>query len=214
MHRVLGITLIGIATALAASPAAVARDAHCDDEVGEREATTPDSDFAMLGNGVVQHRPTGLQWAQCAIGQRAVSGTCTGNATVFSWSDASQAVERVNATGEIGGHTDWRLPTVEELNTIVEKCREAPAINTSIFPNTPWTGFWTSTLHFDGKERLDDHDPEHVQIDALSGAHEDDEEDDQDRERPSEAWFVGFYKGLEYPYDIASAYRVRVVRNP
>ena len=212
MRTGLGIMLLGMAITLGLSESALARDAHCDDNVGERASTTPDSDFAVLGNGVVQHRPSGLQWAQCAIGQRVAGSTCIGNASVFNWDEARQAVEQLNRSGELAGNTDWRLPTVEELTQLVEKCREAPSINTSIFPNTPWTGFWTSTLHYDGKDRLDNHDPEHVEVDAKSGAHPDD--DDEDRERPSEAWFVGFYKGLEYPYDVASSYRVRVVRNP
>ncbi len=207
-----GILALGLIAGFGMTDVAMARDAHCEDGVGQRNATTPDSDFVRLGNGMVQHRPSGLQWAQCAIGQGVAGSTCTGSALIFSWDQARQAVERLNRTGELGGYTDWRLPTVKELTQLVEKCREAPSINTTIFPNTPWTGFWTSTLHYDGRNRLDNHDPEHVDVDAKSGAHPDD--NDEDRIRPSEAWFVGFYKGFEYPYDIASAYRVRVVRNP
>jgi len=201
--------MIGIG--LLCSSAILAQD-YCTQAARDNRPSTPTSDFIRLGNGVIEHRATGLQWAQCAAGQTAVGNTCEGAASAFDWGQAREVVERVNRTGELGGHRDWRLPTVAELATIVEQCREAPAINTEVFPNTPWTGFWTATLHFDGQRRLDDYDPEHVNVDALEGAHED---DDSERDiRPEEAWFVGFYRGLEYPYDISSSYRLRLVRQP
>ena len=190
---------------------ALADDSHCEDGVGRNSPTTPDRDFIEMDNGVVQHAPTGLQWSRCAIGQTWSRGRCQGSADVFYWNEAREAVDQLNRTGRLAGHSNWRLPTVEELATLIEKCREAPAINTDIFPNTPWSGFWTSTLHFDGNNRLDDYDPEHVEVDAKYGAHEDDDERDI---YPEEAWFVGFYKGLEYPYDIESSYRLRPVREP
>jgi len=191
--------------------AALGDDSHCEDGVGSNNPTTPDREFIDMDNGVVQHARTGLQWARCAVGQTWSSGRCRGAADVFLWNEAKAAIDQLNRTGRVGGHGDWRLPTVEELATLIEECREAPAINTDIFPNTPWSGFWTSTLHFDGRNRVDDYDPEHVAVNAKDGAHEDDEERDI---YPEEAWFVGFYRGLEYPYDIKSSYRLRPVREP
>lgn len=188
-----------------------AQNEHCNDEGSTEQATTPSRDFVDVGGGVVQHQRTGLQWSRCALGQSWSAGTCTGAATVFYWDEAREAIDRINASGELAGWSDWRMPTVEELATLIEKCRETPAINTEIFPNTPWSGFWTSTLHFDGRERVDDYDPEHVEIDSLAGAHNDEDEDERDI-YPEEAWFVGFFKGLEYPYDIKSSYRLRPVR--
>jgi len=205
-----------IACALASllwTTAALADDSHCEDGVGRNNPSTPDREFTDMGNGVVQHARTGLQWSRCAIGQTWSSGRCQNAADVFLWGEAQKAIDQLNRTGRLGGHSNWRLPTVEELATLIEKCREAPAINTDIFPNTPWSGFWTSTLHFDGKNRLDDYEPEHVEIDAVAGAHPDEDDDKRDI-FPEEAWFVGFYKGLEYPYDINSSYRLRPVREP
>ncbi|GAB4167388.1 MAG: hypothetical protein Kow0020_00210 [Wenzhouxiangellaceae bacterium] len=203
------------ATLLSVASSVVAQADFCQDDVGERNPTTPSSDFRIVSDGIVEHRTTGLQWARCALGQQFIDGECVGDADVLTWSEAQQAVADLNRSGALGGYKDWRLPSVDELLSIVERCREAPSINPEIFPNTPWTGFWTATLHFDGQRRVDSHDPEHVDIDALSGAHEDDEdEEQQDKPLPREAWFVGFYRGLEYPYDINSGYRVRVVRTP
>jgi len=189
-------------------------DAHCDDDAGSDDPTTPSSAFIDQGNGTVVHEESGLQWSRCAIGQTFRDGSCEGSAQVYFWEEASDAVERLNAAGGMAGYTDWRLPELEELLSIVEDCRDAPAVNPDIFPNTPWTGFWTATLHRDAD---DPHEAEHVDNPAYRGAHPEDEDEEDDatrteQEKNPEAWFVGFYKGLEYPYDIYSSYRVRPVR--
>ena len=209
--RAIMFMLCGFAILFGGTGFAQTNDSHCDNETGERRPTTPDNQFINLGNGVIEHRETGLQWSRCALGQQTDGNRCTGRATVFSWEEAGEAVAAVNQSGQIAGRSDWRLPTVEELLTLVERCREAPSINTSIFPDTPWSGFWTSTLHYDGREHVGEYESEHVDPDALEGAHQDDDPDREDH--PLEAWFVGFYKGLEYPYNVGSAYRVRVVRS-
>lgn len=51
-----------------------------------------------------------------------------------------------NANG-LGGYTDWRIPNRRELESIanIENCN--PSIDTSTFPSTPSTYFWTSSTH-------------------------------------------------------------------
>ena len=44
-----------------------------------------------------------------------------------------------------GGHSDWRLPTKKELESLVETGCANPAINTTLFPNTPSSWNWNST---------------------------------------------------------------------
>ena len=192
--------------------AASAQNEHCNDGGSSDRATTPSRDFVDVGGGVVEHERTGLQWSRCAVGQTWNAGSCNGAATVFYWDEAQEAVDQLNASGELAGWSDWRLPTVEELRSIVEECRETPAINTEIFPNTPWSGFWTATLHDDGERRVDDYNVEHVDEEARRGAHPENDEEEDNGVVPLEAWFVGFYKGLEYPYNVESSYRVRPVR--
>jgi hypothetical protein len=44
-----------------------------------------------------------------------------------------------------GGFTDWRLPGVGELESIVDHGADSPAINGSAFPNTYSGHYWSAT---------------------------------------------------------------------
>ena len=100
--------------------------------------STPSSDFTVLGGGdVVLHNSTGLEWQRCAVGQSWDGSTCSGTSALFRWNDALEM-----ASSKDGG---WRLPNVNELASIVEKCRNDPAINLVVFPNTSSSIFWTSS---------------------------------------------------------------------
>ncbi len=125
----------------------LANESHCQADKGEDRATTPTNEFELPRDGTIVHNRTNLQWAQCALGQSWSRDFCTGQAQPFEWNAARQAIEQINQSGELAGYRDWRLPTREELETIVEKCREAPSINANVFPNTPWAGFWTSSAN-------------------------------------------------------------------
>ena len=77
-------------------------------------------------------------WKRCAEGQTWSGITCSGNASVYDWGSA------IALTSNSAGHSDWRMPTENELLTIVEYQRENPAINTTIFPNTTSSVFFWS----------------------------------------------------------------------
>lgn len=53
-------------------------------------------------------------------------------------------VQAVNAIA-LCGKTDWRLPKVSELLSIVDYSRKSPAINTDFFPSTGSYEYWSSS---------------------------------------------------------------------
>jgi|SRR5579859_5841404 len=53
--------------------------------------------------------------------------------------------EKYCAKLRLADYTDWRLPTEEELLTLVDRKRYSPAINIELFPNTASEFYWSST---------------------------------------------------------------------
>jgi hypothetical protein len=104
-------------------------------------ATTPDSKFNLRDNGTAVHRPTGLMWMRCSLGQSWDGKTCGGTAATYSWGAALQAANRQT----FAGYADWRLPNKNELESILEEQCFSPAINEKVFPATPPVYFWTSS---------------------------------------------------------------------
>ena len=103
--------------------------------------TTEDDEFEDLGDGTALHIATNLVWQRCALGQTWSGTTCTGTATKYNWQEALQAAQASDVNSLLG----WRIPNIKELATITERQCVRPAINTTIFPNTPPDDFWTST---------------------------------------------------------------------
>lgn len=111
--------------------------------------TTPDADFTDLGSGMVRHDKTGLVWKRCAEGQSWSGGTCTGGAANYDWQSALQRATDVNL-GSVGtenlGQTDWRLPNIKELASIVELGCDGPTINLTQFPAADaFSYFWSGS---------------------------------------------------------------------
>jgi hypothetical protein len=72
------------------------------------------------------------------------AGTPDGGSCVGSACDTQGYAQAVNAQG-LCGATDWRLPSVEELTSIVNYNRFGPAIDTLYFPNTKSAYYWSSS---------------------------------------------------------------------
>ena len=58
--------------------------------------------------------------------------------------DTEKYVADVNASA-LGAYTDWRMPTDDELQSIVHYGRTNPTIDPTYFPNTPSSGFWSGS---------------------------------------------------------------------
>lgn len=108
-------------------------------------ASTPSDQFREDAAGTITDTRSKLTWMRCAMGMPWKEGRCSDVAANFVWQDVKYDIADMNRHGGYAGYTDWRLPSQKELETIVEHRCIAPAINAEIFPNTPPTGFWTST---------------------------------------------------------------------
>jgi len=103
-------------------------------------AVAPDSRYANHGNGTVTDTATGLMWKQCSEG---LSGPDCGSGSPqnFVW----QGALRHGQGHTFAGYSDWRLPNINELASLVEERCSEPAINVTLFPNTPSWFFWSSS---------------------------------------------------------------------
>jgi hypothetical protein len=87
--------------------------------------------YTSNGDGTVTDTSTGLTWQQ------------VGSSTTMTWARALAYCEGLN----LAGHTDWRLPTIKELRSLVDYNRYNPAINATYFPNTMSSVYWSSTTY-------------------------------------------------------------------
>jgi hypothetical protein len=91
---------------------------------------TPRS-YADLGNGIVRDNVTGLEWQQATA-----PGT-------YTWQQAFDYSQYLS----FASHTDWRLPTIKELSTLLDKSMLGlgPTIDQTAFPGTMELYYWSST---------------------------------------------------------------------
>ncbi|MCF6243460.1 MAG: DUF1566 domain-containing protein [Sulfurovum sp.] len=82
--------------------------------------------------GIVTDSITKLQWQDDTISEE------------LSW---ERAIEECAAL-DLGGFTDWRVPNIRELHSIVDDTRANPAI-TLVFQNTAQDNYWSSTTKAD-----------------------------------------------------------------
>lgn len=88
------------------------------------------ADFVDNGDDMVTDTTTGLMWQQVTGGN-------------MNWEAALSYCENLT----LADYTDWRLPNIKELQSIVNYGTYNPAIDTSFFPNTVSSGYWSSTTY-------------------------------------------------------------------
>jgi hypothetical protein len=139
------------------------------------------------GNGTITDPRTGLMWEKLSR-----DGSIHDYGTTYTWYSAfTTKIATLNSGGGFAGYTDWRLPNVNELQSIINYGAVLPAVeavfNTGCAAGCTVTtcsctqsyDYWSSTTY---------------------------EKD------PSFAWFVLFYDGIVYGYSKSGSYYVRAVR--
>ncbi|KPA09674.1 caspase [Candidatus Magnetomorum sp. HK-1] len=87
------------------------------------------SQFLDNSDGTVSDKSTCLMWQKNAPGHQ------------MTWKEALVYCKKLT----LAGQSDWRLPSVEELRSIVDYSKYKPAIDSQIFPNTMSAFYWSST---------------------------------------------------------------------
>lgn len=82
----------------------------------------------IVSNGLVQDTATQLEWQQI------------GPETQVAWDVAMTQCGSLDLDG-----TDWRLPTIKELHTLVDEARNNPAADTTAFPGITASYYWSSS---------------------------------------------------------------------
>ena len=109
------------------------------------------NDFQDNGDGTITDDATGLTWSQDDSGAVDPDG--------MNWAEALAWVEEMNAEAYLG-YSDWRLPNVKELQSLVDYTRSPETTGTAaidpLFTTTEITNedgetdygyYWSSTTH-------------------------------------------------------------------
>ncbi|MCK5903589.1 MAG: DUF1566 domain-containing protein [Cocleimonas sp.] len=127
------------------------------------KARLPVKRYKISTSGTVTDEITGLMWKQCEEGKKGKD--CKGEAKPYTWQQAVNHFKQIH----FAAHTDWRLPTLKELKTLVycsngvsrkeaqqhfNGCDgknkkkggyQTPTIDSTAFPNSSPSWLWSST---------------------------------------------------------------------
>lgn len=100
----------------------------------------------IVQDGIATDTETGLTWLRFAHGQTWQNGTAVGGARQVDWQMAFYEARDFNRQGGYADYTDWRLPTIDELKTLINriKGKKSNYIDADVFPNND-RSFWSSS---------------------------------------------------------------------
>ena len=98
---------------------------------GRSESAIWSMAFSIIDSEIVSHLSTSLMWQR------------EDDSVWRTWESALSYCESLS----LGGYTDWRLPNVKELQSIVNYGNFPPTIDQTYFPNTASSYYWSSTTN-------------------------------------------------------------------
>ena len=101
----------------------------------------PVSAFVVNADGTVSDPDTGLMWQPCNAGQTWTGSQCQGTLLAGSWNTAAAYIENLN-NAQYLDYDDWRLPTINELQSLIDYSRYNPA---TTLPDSASANYWSST---------------------------------------------------------------------
>ena len=121
--------LTAVAVFLMLGVALMGQVSGCGDDAETNSGQVDDPHYTDNGNGTVTDDDTGLTWQQ------------EDDNVSKDWDDAIDYCQGL----VLAGYTDWYLPDIDELDSIIDESRTYPAINTDFFPGTNSNYYWSSS---------------------------------------------------------------------
>ena len=143
LHRLLANTsavIIGNLIATSAS-AVVDKAPACADVFANMPLS---SQYHDNGNGTITDQETGYTWFRCSAGQTWSDGKCKGRAIVRNFEDAQAWA----AQAQVANLTNWRIPEIDEMSSIIEKDCRSPAVDVNVFPGIEPENYWSNEDNF------------------------------------------------------------------
>ena len=145
------MTIFGVAgTVSAGSSAGVPKTGQTtlydsgDDGDLEKGVAWPSPRFTDNSNDTVTDNLTGLMWLKNADAGNDCAGSDVGTET---WANALLSAAACN-TASFAGHTDWRLPNLREMQSLIDYGRASPALPSDLpFTSVQSYYYWTSTTY-------------------------------------------------------------------
>jgi hypothetical protein len=113
--------------------------------------TVPTAHGTYTNDYTTEDNATGLVWKTCSEG---LSGPgCTGTVSTMDWVTATgtgsgcDALNSLNSGVGYAGRSGWRMPTVEELEILINYSASGPAAFATSFPATVANIYWSASTY-------------------------------------------------------------------
>ncbi len=98
--------------------------------------------FIKIGTDGQQLPNDATEWVAVELPEHGLTFTATSIVDSDVPQDQCEAAAKALT---LAGHSDWDLPTIEELALLVDRSRYEPAINTEFFQNIQSDWYWSKT---------------------------------------------------------------------